>query len=67
MEKTIYDLELHESLYLEKEEINIMRVASGWNYTYHVDEQDEHSGQTYWVIKQIVFVPFDNNFQKVPK
>ena len=44
-----------------------MRVASGWNYTYHVDEQDEHSGQTYWVIKQIVFVPFDNNFQKVPK
>lgn len=67
MEKTIYDLDLHESIYLEKEEINIMRVASGWNYTYYIDKENEHHGYTYSAIHQIVFVPFDNSFQKVRK
>jgi len=67
MKKTIYNLDLHESLMIEGGEIEIMRVASGWNYIYYKEVTHEASGQSYWVKGQIVFVPYDNSFINKPK
>ncbi len=52
MEKTIYDLELHETDYSPKNFV-VTRVPGGWIYTWWGD--DGHSS---------TFVPFDNEFQK---
>lgn len=57
-EKTIYDLQLHESITVILAghcEFEIIRVASGWLYLYH--RLDGNSMTT-------TFVPFDNNFQE---
>jgi len=51
--KTIYDLELHETMTVEGCMV-VMRVASGWLYDIW-----DYENQQY---KQGVFVPFDNNF-----
>ena len=67
MEKTIYNLELHETLYVKDQGLQIQRVASGWNYIYTRQdfiEEDDYYDQ---VITHIVFVPYDNAFQRVPK
>ena len=55
MDKTIYNLELHESLVTDFR-IVIMRVPSGWIY----DCWDIYKD----CFKPGVFVPFDNRFQE---
>jgi hypothetical protein len=52
--KTIYELNLHESLNTQFG-ICIMRVASGWIYDCWDYEKD--------CFKQGIFVSFDNKFQ----
>lgn len=61
MTKNIYNLKLHESIFIDdKSSIEVMRVPGGWIYTfiqwyYSIDdEKNRHS----------VFVPFDNSFIK---
>lgn len=56
MEKTIYTLELHETLRVSPV-LSIMRVAGGWIYS---DERAD-------TVPVNNFVPFDNEFQEVPK
>ena len=54
MEKNIYELELHETMMIERDEyvgLIITRVPGGWLYGYRKDENSD------------VFVPFDNGFQ----
>ena len=53
--KTIYDLELHESLNTDFG-IVIMRVPGGWIYDCWDIEKDQ--------FKQGTFVAFDNEFMK---
>ena len=61
-EKTIYQLELHEHLQISPELI-IVRVAGGWNYTYYVCNKGAGVCYDNWVLQQVVFVPFNNEFQ----
>ena len=56
--KTIYNLELHESI-MTNFGICIMRVAGGWIYDCWNTEKDE--------FKTGIFVPYNNEFQIVPK
>jgi hypothetical protein len=64
MSKTIYDLELHECIYIDGEDCYVTRVASGWIYKYFTENMN--SGAYYDTLNKIVFVPFDNTFQEVP-
>lgn len=49
MEKTIYNLKLHEELEIQKGQLNfIQRVPGGWNYVY---------------LYGVQFVPLNNEFQ----
>jgi hypothetical protein len=62
-EKTIYDLKLHETLEVEDgiikgKKYEITRVPGGWIYAL------DFPG---WRLTQVVFVPFDNGFQVIPK
>lgn len=61
MEKTIYNLELHESMEQRTNGgtiFTITRVPGGWIYeNYRLDQRQMTS----------VFVPYDNSFQKMPK
>jgi len=53
MKKTIYDLDLHETLMVL--DMRVMRVASGWLYDcWDIDNNRPQKG---------TFVPFDNEFQ----
>lgn len=61
-EKTIYELDLHEQLWVSAE-LTIVRVASGWNYMYYVHMKESEINHGDWTLHQIVFVPFDNRFQ----
>jgi len=67
MEKTIYDLKLHETIWVCEIDANVTRVESGWLYKYereiYVKSGDYHDHE----ISHIVFVPYDNTFQKVLK
>lgn len=67
MEKTIYDLELHEQIMLKDRDVLIERVASGWIYKYQ--KEIYHTEGEYYedITTHIVFVPFDNRFQTVKK
>jgi hypothetical protein len=65
MEKTIYDLELHESIYINGEDCYVTRVASGWIYKYFENMTD--NGHYYDTLNKIVFVPYDNSFINKPK
>lgn len=61
-EKTIYDLNLHEKIYVEGGkndpfETSVMRVAGGWIY------RSCAKGST---LMSAVFVPFDNSWQNHP-
>jgi hypothetical protein len=44
----------------------VIRVASGWIYKYEKEIYIESGGYYKQEVVQIVFVPYDNNFQKVP-
>jgi len=55
MNKTIYDLNLHEQLWISNELI-ITKVDSGWNYSYYVWRNTEYGGD--YTLLQVVFVPF---------
>jgi hypothetical protein len=65
MKKTIYNLELNETLHAEMKwgvRTDIIRVPSGWIYQFIKREQngkDKYIGNC--------FVPYDNTFQRVPK
>ena len=67
--KTIYNLELHESLWVDEIEANVIRVASGWIYKYEkkINIRSGNIGYYKQEVVQVVFVPYDNSFQKVPK
>ncbi len=67
MEKTIYNLELHETLWIDEIEANVTRVASGWLYKYEKEVYVENGDYYMQEVVQIVFVPYDNAFQKIPK
>lgn len=62
--KTIYDLELHENLEIRNSLI-VERVPGGWNYKYFTGTLNGDDIE--WTIFQIVFVPYNNEFQIVPK
>ena len=66
MEKTIYDLKLHQSIQIYNG-LLVQRVASGWNYIYTKQVLDGFGDILDDEIVQIVFVPFDNRFQELPK
>lgn len=55
MEKTIYNLKLHEKMRIDSN-MYIMRVASGWLYSYCPGGSNPN-------FKIAHFVPFDNKFQ----
>ena len=67
MEKTIYNLELHEIFQVKDQELQIQRVPGGWNYIYTRQDFNEQESYYEQVVTQIVFVPYDNTFQEVPK
>ena len=59
--KTIYDLKLNEGLEVVSSfggKIEITRVPGGWTYSF------EFAG---WRQTQVIFVPFNNEFMKIPK
>lgn len=66
MEKTIYNLALHETLYVKDQGLQIQRVPSGWNYIYTRQDFIEENDYYEQVITHIVFVPYDNNFYRKP-
>tara|TARA_R110000765_G_scaffold300382_1_gene395003 strand:+ start:992 stop:1198 length:207 start_codon:yes stop_codon:yes gene_type:complete len=61
--KSIHDLELHETLWVDEIEANVTKVASGWLYKYSKEVYDGSTGYSQEVI-QIVFVPFDKTFHE---
>jgi hypothetical protein len=61
MEKSIYDLELHESIYINGENCYVTRVASGWIYKYFI-ESLSNNGVPYDTLNNVVFVPFNETF-----
>lgn len=56
MNKSIYDLKLHESTATESGNIGITRVAGGWLYKFWNFQKDDYFENT-------TFVPFNNEFQ----
>jgi hypothetical protein len=60
MEKTIYNLELHETLWVDEIKANVTRVESGWLYKYerevYVEKENYYKNEIYVVI----FVPYNN-------
>jgi hypothetical protein len=57
MDKTIYDLNLHESMYMdEKHPVYITRVPGGWIYWMQVTPDEGNDCA--------VFVPYSDEFQK---
>lgn len=67
MKKTIYQLDLHETLWVDEIEANVTRVASGWIYKYEKEVYVEDGGYYKQEVIQIVFVPYDNTFINKPK
>ena len=58
MEKTIYNIALHETLEIKTNlggKVEVTRVAGGWVYSF------EYPG---FRQAPVVFVPFNNEFQK---
>ena len=56
-ERTIYDLKLHEDMFIQdnfEKNINVLRVAGGWIYTYFRLDQGQMNS---------VFIPYCNEFQ----
>lgn len=54
MEKTIYDLELHEKLQIGNTGTVVTRVPGGWIYTTHIS----------CVLVNTIFVPYNIEFKK---
>jgi hypothetical protein len=67
MKKTIYQLDLHETLWIDEIEANVTRVASGWLYKYEKEVYEVNSEYYRQEVIQIVFVPYDNSFINKPK
>ena len=65
MKKTIYNLELHEALWVDEIEANITRVASGWLYKYEKKVYVTNGAYYKQEVIQIVFVPYDSAFKNV--
>ena len=67
MKKTIYQLDLHETLWIDEIEAKVTRVASGWLYKYEKEVYEVNSEYYRQEVIQIVFVPYDNSFINKPK
>tara|TARA_R110000737_G_scaffold300687_1_gene307580 strand:- start:6 stop:203 length:198 start_codon:yes stop_codon:yes gene_type:complete len=63
MKKTIYDLQLHETLWVDEIDANVIKVPSGWIYKYTNEVYDGNTG-SYKLLVKIVFVPFDKTFHE---
>jgi len=57
-EKTIYDLKLHETLWISGADLTVIKVAGGWIYQEYDTERDQPIGVG-------TFVPFNNEYQKI--
>ena len=62
--KTIYDLKLHEELWI-KGSLTVERVPGGWNYKYYEYKAQQFNENRDWELVEIVFVPFNNWFQPI--
>lgn len=56
MEKTIYDLKLHEILIIDEIDACVTRVASGWIYEF-IEEEYDNNGDYSGLDRRLVFVP----------
>lgn len=63
MKKTIYNLDLHETFYIEEKNCFVTRVASGWIYEFYKNKYNTKLEYYEDVFNNVVFVPFDNRFQ----
>ena len=63
MEQDIYSMDLHEMIVLEKPNCIVIRVASGWVYKFYTVKQN-NLGNDFNEFLSIMFIPFDNRFQK---
>jgi hypothetical protein len=61
--KNIYEMGLHETIFLENPNCQIIRVASGWIYKFYTTKYNNLS-EPYNELSSTLFVPFDNKFQK---
>jgi hypothetical protein len=61
--KSIYELDLHETVEIKNSNLTIQRVPSGWNYIYKVQKWNESIDDYTEEITHIVFVPFDYSFR----
>src|SRR5699024_9972075 len=57
-EKTIYDLELHDKIYINNGQYSVTRVAGGWIYTKEEPMADTLSS---------TFITYNNEFRKTIK
>jgi hypothetical protein len=65
MNKSIYDMELHETIWIYGNEI--LRVAGGWIYNQYEERYVERNDSWQNFLINSVFVPFHNEFQEVNK
>ena len=61
MRENIYEMKLHQTIYLKEERCSIMRVASGWIYKLYTTKYN-NLGNEYNEYLTTIFVPFDNRF-----
>ena len=61
MRENIYEMRLHQTIYLEEERCSIMRAASGWIYKLYTTEYD-NLGYEHLKYLTTIFVPFDDRF-----
>ena len=67
MKKTIYNLQLHETLWIDEIEANVTRVASGWLYKYEKEVYVTDGDYYIQEVIQIVFVPYNGLFEELKK
>jgi hypothetical protein len=59
--KTIYNLELHETLWVSAE-LTIQRVPGGWNYKYY-EYRNLIEYHNDYILINTIFIPYHNEFQ----
>lgn len=64
MSKTIYDLGLHETVFIKELKVNVTRVAGGWLYAYEKAVFGNLNNYLRMEIDKVVFVPYNNDFQE---
>ncbi len=61
----IYDLELHESIWIDAIDADVIRVEGGWIYKYYKSEYKEASNRCVDYAAQIVFIPYNDEFKNL--